>query len=54
MLKSGVIHPAQGVLKVTNHPMSDTRHKHLNKMSPTAKKNNYMTPIQRSGYLHQS
>jgi len=38
MLKSGMIHPTQGVLKVMKHSMSGTRHKHLKKMLPTTKK----------------
>jgi len=39
LLESKVIHPAQGVLKVMNHPISVTTPRHLTKMPPPENQN---------------
>jgi len=43
LLKGKVIHPAQGVLKVMNHPISVTNQRHLKKMPPPKGKNKKFT-----------
>ena len=57
LLKREEIHPAQGVLKWWIHQSLIQINRHLPRLpAPKEKRkvNNYMIPIQGSGYLHQS